>query len=148
VVKQLTDLTVSYQARLGIRGDFSETLQVVLEVEKHQYKSAIAWYVLSCTTSTDRNGTKVFHSCAGCGIYWQRASSTRKGEPQRLDYGLLSIYSAISHFTKDLLLLLPSWYKIFHVESVMVMQLLEQWQPAWRSMSPNRRPPLSTFTTT
>lgn len=33
VVKQLTDLTVSYDAGLGIRGDFPEMLQVVLEVE-------------------------------------------------------------------------------------------------------------------
>jgi hypothetical protein len=45
VVKELTDLTVSYDAGLGIRGDFPEVLQVVLKVEKHQYQKAIAWYV-------------------------------------------------------------------------------------------------------
>lgn len=45
VVKQLTDLTVSYDVGLGIRGDFPEVMQVVLKVEKHQYQNAIAWYV-------------------------------------------------------------------------------------------------------
>ncbi|KAJ9111193.1 hypothetical protein QFC20_002687 [Naganishia adeliensis] len=43
VVKQLTDLTVSYDVGLGIRGDFPEVMQVVLKVEKHQYQNAIAW---------------------------------------------------------------------------------------------------------
>ena len=46
VVKQLTDLTVSYDAGLGIRGDFPEVLQIVLKVEKHQYRNAIAWYAI------------------------------------------------------------------------------------------------------
>lgn len=46
VVKQLTDLTVSYDAGLGIRGDFPEVMTVVLKVEKHQYQNAIAWYAV------------------------------------------------------------------------------------------------------
>jgi hypothetical protein len=53
VVKQLTDLTVSYDAGLGIRGDFPEVLQVVLKVEKHQYENAIAWYVPFFTEMID-----------------------------------------------------------------------------------------------
>ncbi|KAJ9101136.1 hypothetical protein QFC21_003354 [Naganishia friedmannii] len=42
VVKQLTDLTVSYDAGLGIRGDFPELMQVVLKVEKHQIAVVVA----------------------------------------------------------------------------------------------------------
>lgn len=43
VVKQLTDLTVSYDSGLSIRGDFPELFQLVIKVEKDSYESAISW---------------------------------------------------------------------------------------------------------
>lgn len=43
VVQRLTELTVSYEAGLGIRGDFPDVIQVSLKVEKHLYSEAISW---------------------------------------------------------------------------------------------------------
>ncbi len=43
VVQQLTELTVSYDAGLSLRGDFPEVFQLVLKVEKEQYADAISW---------------------------------------------------------------------------------------------------------
>lgn len=43
VVQRLTELTVSYDAGLGIGSDFPDILQISLKVEKAQYEEAIKW---------------------------------------------------------------------------------------------------------
>jgi Zn-dependent M16 (insulinase) family peptidase len=43
VVDQLDDCTVSYKAKLGVSGDFTNTLRVAIAVEKSEYETAIAW---------------------------------------------------------------------------------------------------------
>ncbi len=43
VVQQLTELTVSYDIGLGIRGDYPELMEVSFKVEKDSYEKSIAW---------------------------------------------------------------------------------------------------------
>jgi hypothetical protein len=43
VVQQLTELTVSYDTGLSIRGDYPELMHVSFKVEKDSYEKTITW---------------------------------------------------------------------------------------------------------
>lgn len=43
VVNQLAEVTVNYDASLGVKGGFPDVFQVVVKVETDKYSTAVEW---------------------------------------------------------------------------------------------------------